>query len=540
MSADSPAATLRKLRRFNTWFDGLGPESEERQPSLSVAVSGYLRDESGWGTAARGYVRALRRLGVPTALEDFSALTSNRSEDRSVLTGEGPGRADVNVVCIDAGQHFAALSRVGESFFEGRYNVGAWVWELPRFPDRWYDRFAYYDEIWVGTSFVASALAPISPVPIVRIPPVLVPQAPGSPEQGRALWRLNADDFTFLFVFDVHSHLTRKNPLGVVNAFRRAFSPSEPVRLFLKCVNAESDPPGFAALQAAAEGWPITIVSGYSTADRLRDLMAACDAYVSLHRAEGIGLTMAEAMALGKPVIATDWSGNTDFMDASNSFPVRYELTEIERNVGPYQAGETWAEPSVDHAAELMRFVVDHPSEARARGQQGRLALSRDYSEQSIAELLQRRLSVIADRNGFETFKRGVRAVVNGYRGLVGDIQRIVERTVPPGGVVAVVSKGDQELVEFSGRVGCHFPETPAGVYAGFHPRDSAAAIELIESSVARGREYLLVPGTAFWWFEHYPAFRDYLDASGQRVWADRRCVLYRLARPARSATVMS
>ena len=89
--------------------------------------------------------------------------------------------------------------------------------------------------------------------------------------------------------------------------------------------------------------------------------MSSCDAYVSLHRSEGIGLTIAEAMGLGKPVIATGWSGNTDFMDVSNAFPVGYRLVELEENVGPYHAGEVWAEPSVEHAAELMRFVVDHP-----------------------------------------------------------------------------------------------------------------------------------------------------------------------------------
>src|SRR5262249_27272136 len=152
-------------------------------------------------------------------------------------------------------------------------------------------------------------------------------------------------------------------------AFRRAFRRSEPVRLVLKCVNAESDPSGFAALRAAAAGASIAIVDGYAATDSLHNLMAACDAYVSLHRSEGIGITIAEAMALGKPAIATGWSGNTDFMDVSNGFPVSYRLVELDQTVGPYPAGEVWAEPSVEHAAELMRFVVDHPDEAHARGE---------------------------------------------------------------------------------------------------------------------------------------------------------------------------
>jgi glycosyltransferase involved in cell wall biosynthesis len=125
-------------------------------------------------------------------------------------------------------------------------------------------------------------------------------------------------------MFDVHSHLARKNPLAVIEAFSTRVSPSEPVRLILKCVNAESDPTGFATLLDRASGAAIDIHSGYISTDAIRSLMSSCDAYVSLHRSEGIGLTIADAMGLGKPVIATGWSGNTDFMDVSNAFPVGY------------------------------------------------------------------------------------------------------------------------------------------------------------------------------------------------------------------------
>jgi len=241
-------------------------------------------------------------------------------------------------------------------------------------------------------------------------------------------------------------------------------------------------------------------------------------------------------MAFGKPVIATGWSGNTDFMNVSNSFPVSYRLVELDRNVGPYPAGDVWAEPSIEHAAELMRFVVDHSAEAKARGDEARRAIHRDYSEPQIAALMNQRLAVIAERDGLETFRRSVRALVSGYRDLVGEIRQVVERFVPAGGTVLVVSKGDDSLIRFEGRTGHHFPETATGVYAGFHPRDSAAAIELLETSAARGREYLLIPGTALWWLDYYDAFRSYLEARCERVWADPRCVLYRMHRsvPAR------
>jgi glycosyltransferase involved in cell wall biosynthesis len=532
MSVCSPVETLRTLRRFNGWFDGFTTTSDGTERPLAVNVSGYLRDESGWGAAARGYVRALRSLGIPTRLADFSALTSNRSGDMTTTEGDALSDWDVNLMCIDAGQHFAVLSRTDDDYLDRRYNIGAWAWELPRFPARWYDRFAYYDEIWVGSSFIASAIAPISPIPVIRIPPVMAPPVGDTVPAGASRWRRQPGEFLFLFMFDVHSHLARKNPLAVVEAFRRAFQPSEPVRLILKCVNAESDPDGFAKLVDRAFGAAIDIESGYLAASDVRDLMSSCDAYVSLHRSEGIGLTIAEAMGLGKPVIATGWSGNTDFMDVSNAFPVGYRLVELDENVGPYHAGEVWAEPSVEQAAQLMRFVVDHPEEARARGRAARETMLRDYSEARIAELVRQRLAIIGERHRLDEFKRDVRALVSGYRDLVRDVRTVVGRVVPAGGDVMVVSKGDTNLLQFEGRSGCHFPETGSGVYAGYHPSDSAAAIAALEAAIGRGHEYLLIPGTSLWWLDHYEGFRTYLEQRCTELWSDRQCVLYDVRRP--------
>jgi glycosyltransferase involved in cell wall biosynthesis len=530
MSASSPAATLRKLRRFNGWFDGFTPEPDGYAVQPSVSVSGYLRDESGWGALARGYIRALRHLGVPLRLEDFSALTSNRSGDRTVSSGDALANWDVNLMCIDAGQHFAVLSQAGDDLLTRRYNIGAWAWELPHFPDRWYDRFAYYDEIWVGSSFIASALAPISPIPVIRIPPVLTRVSPARHDQPARAWK-RPDEFLFLFLFDVHSHLARKNPLAVIEAFRLAFQPSEPVRLILKCVNASSDPSGFAALRNRAAGAAIEIHDGYIPSEDVRGLMSSCDAYVSLHRSEGIGLTLAEAMELGKPVIATGWSGNTDFMDVSNSFPVSYRLVELDQNVGPYHEGEVWAEPSVEHAAALMRFVLDHPGRARARGDVARQTIQQGYSEDAIAGLIRQRLDLIGERHRFDEFRRDVRALVSGYRDLVHDIQHVVDAVVPPGGEVMVVSKGDNALLQFEGRPASHFPATDDGVYLGYHPADSAAAITALESAIDRGSQYLLFPGTSLWWLDHYADFGAHLDARYRLLWSDRRCVLYDVRR---------
>jgi glycosyltransferase involved in cell wall biosynthesis len=495
-----------------------------------VNVVGYLRTESGVGSSARAYLRALRHLHLPLALCDVSALQTNRSEDPSIRAFDAVHPYDINLVCADVELHYAIMAHVGEEFFTSRYNVGIWVWELTNFPKKWFDRFAYYDEIWVGTSFIASVLAPVAPVPVVRIPPVLTVAKPGSRSAGRRRLGVADDEVVFLFIFDFHSHFQRKNPLAIVEAFRSAFTAADRVRLVIKCVNAESNPCDFARLQAAAANLPVSIHAGYWEAGAVRDLMAACDCYVSLHRSEGIGLTISDAMAIGKPVIATGWSGNMDFMTVANSYPVRHELTQIEENVGPYRAGETWAEPSIEHAAEYMRRVYDHRDEAHARGSAAERDLAMNYSEENIAQLIAQRLEAIALRRRYGEFCAKTHADYRAYRALPDRIRAAVAEDVPLGATVLVVSKGDHELVRLDGRQGWHFPRNEDGVYAGYYPADSTAAITHLEALRRQGAQYLLLPQSAYWWLEYYPEFRRHLEARCQRLRNDENCTIYRLA----------
>jgi hypothetical protein len=185
-----------------------------------INVGGYLRTESGVGAAVRGYVRALRSLGIPLALKDVSALSGNRAEDRTLTSFDTDLPYGVNLVGGDIDLHFAVMTQLGEEFFKDRYNIGVWAWELPRFPDKWYDRFVYYDEIWVASSFIANALTPVSPIPVVRIPPVLTAERYGSRDRGRQRLGVAPDEFVYLFVFDFHSRCQRKNPLALIDAFR--------------------------------------------------------------------------------------------------------------------------------------------------------------------------------------------------------------------------------------------------------------------------------------------------------------------------------
>lgn len=500
-----------------------------RRPSYAgVNVCGYLRTESGVGAAARSYVRALRRLDVPVALNDVSALSGNRAEDGTLSGFVADQPFETNLVCVDVEKHHALLSHFGEDFFRNRYNIGVWWWEVQGFPRKWWDRFAYYDEIWVGTSFIANNLAPVAPVPVIRIPPVLAPESYGDAARGRRLAGVEPDEFLFLFVFDVNSTMERKNPGGVIEAFKQAFVPSNRVRLAIKCVNGASNQPGLAELRRQIGAHPVTLLDGYWPMEQMRDLTAGCDAYVSLHRSEGLGLTIADAMAHGKPVIATGWSGNTDLMHQGNCFPVEYRLVDIPQNTGLYGSGGRWAEPSTEHAAQLMRTVSESREAARSRGEAARRDIEAHYSENAVSRLVEARLHAISIRRRWPAFKRKMQGVFGAYRRLVQHTIDAVGEVVPAEATVAVVSKGDAALLNLPVRAAWHFPQLETGAYAGYYPADSAEAISHLEDLRARGADYLVLPSTAFWWLDHYRVFAEHLGKY-EVIQRDETCLIYSL-----------
>jgi glycosyltransferase involved in cell wall biosynthesis len=284
--------------------------------------------------------------------------------------------------------------QAGPSFFAHRYSIGLWFWEVSRFPARWRDSFSLVEEVWAPTAHVAQALEPVAPVPVTT---VRIPVAPPRPEpRPRAELGLPPDKFVFLFSFDNLSVFKRKNPLDVIDAFERAFSAGEGASLVIKCINAERDPDSHAQLQAAAAAHPdVEVIDRYLSPSDNLGLTAVCDCYVSLHRAEGLGLVMAEAMWFGKPVIATAYSGNLDFMTAENSLLVRHRLVPIGPGADPYPADGEWAEPDVEHAAALMRRVFDDRGFATELGTRAAREIRRTHSPEAAGKVMARRLDSI-------------------------------------------------------------------------------------------------------------------------------------------------
>ncbi len=274
------------------------------------------------------------------------------------------------------------------------HRIAYWYWEFDRVPDEWSQLDGEVDEIWTATEFVAKGLRERFTVPIrTFFPGVLL--APYKQET-RSAFGLPEDVFTFVFVFHMTSVMERKNPLGLIRAFCRAFRPDEPVRLVLKTSFGDRHPDQYRLLEhATAAQENITLINEVYPSERVLSLVNACDAYVSLHRSEGLGLTMAEAMLMGKPVIATAFSGNMDFMNEHNSLLVPYERVKVGKPIPPYDAELEWAEPSTEHAAQFMRKLYEDQAFARELGARAKASAEVNLSLAAAGRRMADRLAEI-------------------------------------------------------------------------------------------------------------------------------------------------
>ena len=357
--------------------------SLDRNLPRGLNVIGYLDSPTGVGQSARSLARAVEAAGLPVARVDAGALGA-------APPGGAPFAA--NLYHVNADGAAATVEMCGPALHRGRANVAYWYWETEVFPARWRDRFAYFDEVWVASEFCREAVAKISPIPVLVMPPAVLV------ERSAAAAAVPDDPLTFLTICDAWSGPERKNPLGAVRAFARAFPNDRAIRLTVKVSNAESAPGLVDSLRAAAGSANVDVDDSLAGRGDVERMLAECDVYVSLHRAEGFGFPIAEAMALGKPVIATDYSGSRDFVDEATGFPVPFETVTLDRALGPYDAGTRWAEPDEEQAAATMRRVAEDLHEARRRAEVGKRRVASRYGLEPAGRRVRERLERLTAR----------------------------------------------------------------------------------------------------------------------------------------------
>lgn len=358
-------------------------------PARGVNLVGYLEAEMGLGEAARKLGRAFEQAGIAYAPLAYKR-TPSRQQHPASQSGAGEALYDTNVICLNADTLRSFATDVGVELFADRYTAGVWFWESTVFPRACLEGLAFVDEVWVASDYVREVIAQHTRKPVVVAP--LAIERPPRVELSRADLGL-PEGFEFLFSFDFFSVFERKNPLAVIEAFTKAFAPGEGPLLVIKSINGHRKRKALARLEEAARGRPdIRLVDGYLSHAAKEALMATCDCYVSLHRSEGFGLTMAEAMSYGKPVIATGYSGNLEFMDEANSHLVPYAVVTIESG---WSQGASWAEPDVDAAAALMRHVYDDQEASQALGERARADILSRLSIERSASFVTARLDEI-------------------------------------------------------------------------------------------------------------------------------------------------
>ena len=383
----------------------VAPAPDWRARPFGVNLYGFAFGELGIGEDVRMAVQACEAAGIPSRVVNVDPGSQLRQADRALAehvqraADEAPYA--FNIFCMPG---FDMVGRVvmrqGPGVLSGHFNIGWWPWELPVWPARWKSAFELVQEVWAATGYTQTMYEAASGR---RVPCMPLPAAVDRAQPlAREALGLPASAFVYLYVFDLNSWLPRKNPWAVVEAFERAWPqgarapeglqrelPSSSVRregrgsrvrgagrgwaqaplagsdgtagqvcLVLKTMNGRNGHPLWEAFKERCARDP-RIVLLDRTMDRgeVLGLIGACDAYVSLHRAEGFGRTLAEAMLLGKPVVATDFSGNTDFLTPQVGFPVRWGRRPVEP--GDYlfvepDDGAWLAEPDVAHAAEQM------------------------------------------------------------------------------------------------------------------------------------------------------------------------------------------
>ena len=364
-----------------------------RNGSLGANIVGYVRSEMGVGESVRCAIRAARASGLPIAIRGVDAKGPYRLGDRSIAGEDREFPHKLNVFHVNADQAELIIGRIGPEFISGKYNVGYWAWELEEFPDRWLPSFRFFDEIWTPSTFCQASIARKSPVPVLRMPHAV--QVEGDCAVSRSDFSIPTDRFVFLTIFDLLSVLERKNPIGAITAFRRAFGNSKDCHLVLKISHAQERPQQMATLTAAAAGLPVTIINRTIDRAQVNGLIRACDCLVSLHRSEGFGLSIAEAMYLSKPVIATDYSGNTDFTRSDNAFLVEYDLTRVPKGCDPYDEGAVWAEPRLDHAVKQMQSVFNSPELRADRANRAGEYIRTHLAPEVVGKLMRERLELV-------------------------------------------------------------------------------------------------------------------------------------------------
>ncbi|MBO9709816.1 MAG: glycosyltransferase family 4 protein [Caulobacter sp.] len=355
----------------------------------NICLVGHPFAPIGMGEHVRSSWRAVNAAGYAPTVRDIYGLNSRADLDyeREIA----PCLSDrlskrLNIFHINGDEIEQAVPHLNDASFETSYNVIYPAWELSRYPAAWARQLERFDEVWAPSGFIRDSIASAVSIPVLHMP--LAVEVKLSGFLTRRYFGIPEQAYTFLFFFDFGSYSARKNPEAVLEAVERliARNPSAPLHCVIKFKGGDDDSDQLKALNARIDalGERATKITATLSDNEIKNLVRCCDCFVSLHRSEGFGRGMAEAMRLGRLTIGTAYSGNLDFMTEDTALLVDYDTVPLKADSYPYWQGQVWAEPSIDSAVELMEYAIRNRSKAQAMAERARLHMRQKFSARAV------------------------------------------------------------------------------------------------------------------------------------------------------------
>lgn len=402
-----------ELSNFKKWADSA---PEFKLPELQVDVEhdsgktescefganviGYAFGQLGIGEDSRMAAASLDSVEIPTVMINFSPGNNIGQDEKSMakFVSETP-RYNTNIYCLTAIEHARYFAETGIKIISSGYNIGYWPWELNEWPEEWEHLFSLVDEVWVSSRHTFDAMAPVANTPVYIMP--MAVEIPPPSEMSRADFSLPDNSYLYLFSFDINSSVYRKNPMACIAAFLKAFpkESGENVSLVIKVQKPKRYSSEYNSLiELQADDPRIFLVERTLSKPDLLALYKSCNAFISLHRAEGFGRNIAEAMLLGRPVIVTGYSGNLMFNSIENSFLVKSRLFPVQDGHYDNSTGMVWADADVAHASMRMKYVFEKTEETAALANRGKNFVMRHHNLKVVGQRYAARLASIHSR----------------------------------------------------------------------------------------------------------------------------------------------
>lgn len=355
------------------------------QKTINPTIIGEIFVPNGVSEAARNVYQAFSAVGKKVNVFNLSSINfdaayTNIQQDLTTCLSE------LNIFCINGISAETVLATFQKEIPQESYNIICPFWELSLYPEEWARQVNRFDEVWAASTFIKNAIEPTVSCPVTLMP---TPCEVGLTSfLGRRYFGIPESKYAFLFFFDLASYMSRKNPYALIECFLRLVSarPQEQVVLVIKLNHSHLATEAVQTLKTELAKYQdyIAVIDKTITDNEIKNLLRCCDCFVSLHRSEGYGRGIAEAMSLGKPVIATGYSGNMEFMNDNNSFPIDYKEIAVKPDEYLFAEGQVWADPDLDQAIYYMKLLLDNPEIGWEKGARARIKMQTEFSYRSM------------------------------------------------------------------------------------------------------------------------------------------------------------